>query len=133
MSSLPQPRGPVSEALFAGLRKPPHQLAPASGEIEEEDLQLALYCCYELHYRGYEGVDDDWEWEPSLLAERTALERRFEGALRDALATPPPAARDVPALLAGLLAASAGPPLGRFLERQATLEQFREFVVHRSA
>ena len=64
MSTLPQPRGPVSEALFAGLRKPPHRLSTPSGEIDPEDLQLALYCCYELHYRGFEGVDDRWEWEP---------------------------------------------------------------------
>ena len=33
MSSLPQPRGPVSEALFAGLRRPPHQLAGVSGQV----------------------------------------------------------------------------------------------------
>ncbi len=68
MSSLPQPRGPVSEALFAGLRRPPHALELPAGEIDAEDLQLALYCCYELHYRGFEDVDDAWEWEPSLLA-----------------------------------------------------------------
>jgi Iron-containing redox enzyme len=66
MSSLPRPRGPVSQALFDGLRTPPHALPAVTGPIEDEDLQLALYCCYELHYRGFEGVDDRWEWEPSL-------------------------------------------------------------------
>ena len=31
------------------------------------DLQLALYMCYELHYRGFAGVDPTWEWNPGLL------------------------------------------------------------------
>ena len=52
-----------------------------SGAIDAEDLQLALYCCYELHYRGFDGVDERWEWEPSLLALRAELERRFEREL----------------------------------------------------
>jgi hypothetical protein len=73
MSSLPQPRGPVSEALLAGLRKPPHGLTDAPNQVDAEDLHLALYCCYELHYRGFAGVDDRCEWEPSLLAFRGAL------------------------------------------------------------
>ena len=34
---------------------------------------------YELHYRGFEGVDERWEWEPSLLALRSVLEDIFEG------------------------------------------------------
>ena len=84
MPTLPLPRGPVSEALFAALRDPPHRLDVPSGEIESEDLQLALYCCYELHYRGFDGVADEWEWEPSLLALRAELERRFEAELLDA-------------------------------------------------
>ena len=88
MSSLPHPRGPVSEALFAGLRKPPHRLGLPSGSIDDEDLQLALYCCYELHYRGFEGVDDHWEWEPSLLAFRGELERRFEAELLELVGPP---------------------------------------------
>ena len=31
------------------------------------DLQMALYMCYELHYRGFAGVDPTWEWNPGLL------------------------------------------------------------------
>src|SRR4051794_21152783 len=67
MSTLPQPRGPLSEALFDDLRMAPHDLSGLPGTLEPEDLHLALYCCYELHYRGFDGVDDRWEWEPSLL------------------------------------------------------------------
>ncbi|WP_037499794.1 iron-containing redox enzyme family protein [Solirubrobacter soli] len=135
MSSLPQPRGPVSEALFAGLRRPPHQLAGVSGEIDTEDLQLALYCCYELHYRGFEGVDDRWEWEPSLLALRAELERRFERDLLECVGppgmAPDPAELDV--LLRELMLADEAPSVSTFIEREAGAEQVLEFMVHRSA
>ena len=55
---------------------------PAPDAILDEDLQLSLYCCYELHYRGLPGVSDDWEWEPSLLEVRRRLELVFEEQLR---------------------------------------------------
>lgn len=47
-----------------------------------EDLQLALYACYELHYRGFSGVDAGWEWDPELLRLRAAMESVFHEALR---------------------------------------------------
>ena len=53
-----------------------------SPEPSPDDLQLALYCCYELHYQGLPGVDDGWEWEPSLLKLRGLMEGVFEAQLR---------------------------------------------------
>src|SRR3954470_965764 len=93
MASLPASRGPVSERLLAELREAPHQLEPAAvpapgNPLGDEDLQLALYVHYELHYRGFDEVDDGWEWEPSLLAHRAVLERLFEDALFDAVGFP---------------------------------------------
>jgi hypothetical protein len=135
MSFLPQPRGPVSEALFAGLRKPPHTLARPCGEIDAEDLQVALYCCYELHYRGFDGVDDTWEWEPSLLAVRADLERRFEAELRELAGPPgePPVPEQIDVALRELMVADDAPSVSTFIEREATAEQLLEFMVHRSA
>jgi hypothetical protein len=135
MSSLPQPRGPVSEALFDGLRKSPHVLAGVSGPIEDEDLHLALYCCYELHYRSFQDVDDRWEWEPSLLALRAELERRFEHELHELVGQPgePPDPSDVDVLLRELMQADEAPSVSTFIEREATAEQLLEFMVHRSA
>ncbi|MFZ1162961.1 MAG: iron-containing redox enzyme family protein, partial [Mycobacterium sp.] len=46
------------------------------------DLQLALYMCYELHYRGFAGVDPNWEWNPGLLHLRAQLERAFLAKVR---------------------------------------------------
>jgi hypothetical protein len=140
--SLPEPRGPLSDALLAALCRPVHPLAPLpvpepGDPLADEDLQLALYCCYELHYRGLPGVDDAWEWEPSLLALRRELEQRFAAGL-EALAGAPSAAETVPAedvdvALRAIAEADDGPSLSRHLERDGTLEQLHEFLVHRSA
>jgi Iron-containing redox enzyme len=135
MSSLPQPRGPVSEALFAALRTAPHPLAGVSGEVDAEDLHLALYCCYELHYRGFAGVDDRWEWEPSLIAFRGALEAQFEAELLDLIGAPgePPEPSDVDVLLRELMHGDHTPSVSTFIEREATAEQLLEFMIQRSA
>jgi hypothetical protein len=49
-----------------------------------DDPQLALYRCCELHYRGFAGVDPEWEWEPGRLRLRlrAEMEHRFLPALR---------------------------------------------------
>jgi Iron-containing redox enzyme len=135
MNALPQPRGPFSEALLDGLRKPPHTLAAVAGAIEDEDLHLALYCCYELHYRGFKDVDDRWEWEPSLLAWRAGLEHRFERELHDMVGPPgsPPAPSEIDVLLRELMQADEAPSVSTFIEREATTEQALEFMIHRSA
>ncbi|RZU75175.1 heme oxygenase-like protein [Micromonospora kangleipakensis] len=138
---LPGSRGPVSAALLAALRQPPHDLPAGLGvdlgvagdPIADEDLQLTLFLCYELHYRGWRDVDEEWEWQPSLLALRARAERPFEAALRR-LVGPLPAGLSggVPQALAELVAAADGPSLAAALQRRASLAQFREFVAHRS-
>ncbi|MEU4833202.1 iron-containing redox enzyme family protein [Streptosporangium sp. NPDC023615] len=136
---LPTPRGPLTTLLFEELANPPHRFdpppfSPRGPVLYDEDLQLALFTCYELHYRGFEGVDDEWEWNPSLLALRQDLERVFEEGLRRAVPTPPPpAGKPMRRALADLVAATdGGPGLAAFLARKADLDQFREFVTHRS-
>jgi Iron-containing redox enzyme len=132
--ALPSARGEVSAALLGELARPPHAFAaPPVGAIDAEDLQLALYLCYELHYRGLPGVDDEWEWEPALLALRRDLEAVF---LADVLAAAPPAPapdEDVDVALRRIAEDDDGPSLSRYLQREGTLEQLREFAVHRSA
>src|SRR4051794_23158653 len=123
MATLPSPRGPITDALFAALRRSPGALpplpAPDPARAEaDEDLQLALYCCYELHYRGFTGVDERWEWSPSLLAARSALEAPFEAALAE-LAPPQPYERDPAEMdlaLRDVAAEDDGPSVARFVE-----------------
>ena len=100
-----------------------------------EDFQLSLYLLYELHYRGFAEVDDRWEWESALLALRAKLEADFEAALRERIH--PGVSRADPGRLGESIVqaieADEGPQLSVFMERRASLEQFREFLIHRSA
>jgi len=86
---LPRARGPVSAAVLDVLagRAAAADLAgalpdPAGVDPLGDDLQLALYACYELHYRSFDGVADDLEWDPDLLALRARLEAPFLDAVR---------------------------------------------------
>jgi len=138
MSSLPGPRGPLSAYLIEALTEPPRALEgwpPPNGEpLADDDLQLALYCCYELHYRSFDGVDPGWEWEPSLLAFRATLEEYFEAGLRALVEHRGLAqAGDMDLQLRALIETDDGPPLSRYLATRATLDEALEFLVHRSA
>ncbi|HEX5927329.1 MAG TPA: iron-containing redox enzyme family protein [Baekduia sp.] len=111
-------------------------LSDIADPLSDDDLHLALYCCYELHYRGFDGVDERWEWNPVLLALRARLEEVFETGLAETLAgwTPPPAnAATMDVALRAIIDADDTPSLSRHLEAHGTAEQFREFLVHRSA
>ena len=140
MIKLPPARGPLSEQLIQELLRPPHELPsiepdPLEDALTGEDLHLALYLLYELHYRGLPGVDDRWEWMPSLLGLRGALEARFEQGLLDAvpLSGASVAAEDIDLALRAIAEEDQGPSLSRYVRLSATLAEVREFLVHRSA
>jgi hypothetical protein len=99
--------------------------------LGDDDLHLALFLAYALHYRGLPGVDDRREWDPSVLAFRAALEEVFEGALRAQVEADD--TTDVAGALRDRALDDPKPSLSRYLEREATVAQFREFVIHRSA
>jgi hypothetical protein len=87
--ALPQARGPISEALFTSLARSPGSLSSrvvegivAHDALFGDDAPLALYCLYELHNRGFMGVIDDWEWDPTCLELRRHLESAFVRQLR---------------------------------------------------
>jgi hypothetical protein len=101
--------------------------------LGDDDLQLALYMCFELHYRSFPGADPSCEWNPSVLAVRAELERRFLDALAEAVGPPDEIdPGEVGDALFRLEEADDGVSLSRRLEREASLGEFREFVVHRS-
>ena len=100
--------------------------------LTNEDLQLALYCCYELHYQGFAHVSDDWEWDPGLLHLRNELEKAFEARLRALLPDDSGvAAADVPDTL-WELSRGTGFSLSGWLLQHGTRFHAREIAVHRS-
>jgi len=152
----PTPRGPLGHHLaeildssptgaahgLEGLRQHAREVARRTagpGVLRDDDTQTVLTTLYELHYRGLDGVDDRWEWDPSLLAARAELEDVFEAALRE-VAFPEGADADIEAAAADgvaahlftLAAADGGPSVSKFMERRGTPEQWREFLVIRS-
>ncbi len=137
MDRLPAPRGPLTEALLdalASAEEAPVTAPPSACSPTDDDLNLALYLCYELHYRGLPGVDDRREWDPGLLAFRAKLEQAWEAALREEVGPIGYAGQpqDVSRALIQLAAEDRPPSLSRYLARSAGLAEFREFVIHRS-
>ncbi|HET6916190.1 MAG TPA: iron-containing redox enzyme family protein [Acidimicrobiales bacterium] len=133
---VPEPRGELTEALIDVLGSTPGSPVPrppaeGADPMLDDDLQLGLYLCYELHYRGVEGADPAWEWDPGLLGLRRTLETRFEERLRE-LTAPDSWPDDVIGELRRLSSVEDGPSLSEYVETKATLEQFRELCIHRS-
>ncbi|MEU6478734.1 iron-containing redox enzyme family protein [Streptomyces sp. NPDC047017] len=129
---LPPARGPLSAAVTAYLRgtgELPRAEDAAEAEPYGDDLQLALYLCYELHYRGFAGVADRREWDPGLLAVRAALEDRFLTALR--ADTPGHDSLD-DALAAILVEPVDGTGVSHHLRAEGELWQVREYAALRS-
>ncbi len=137
--ALPQATGPLSSTVLDLLacRPPQRSFNPVAVPLGEADpygldLQLALYVCYELHYRGFARVDPRWEWNPELLAVRSQLEDAFLEAVR----------RDVGDIGADESAAAEMDTLciepvdgngpSYYLRDEGTWEQMREYFVHRS-
>lgn len=136
---LPSARGPLSAKLASLLAGEAGSLpsgpacSPPADPLADDDLQLALYCAYELHYRSFAGVSAGAEWNLAVLAFRAELERELERALRALVPHEPVQPDAVGDTLFQLAATDDGPSLSRFLELSGTAEQFREFVIHRSA
>jgi Iron-containing redox enzyme len=140
-------RGPLSATVLSWLheeaepdssvaRSAYESAASGSDVVGNEDLQLTLWLLYELHYGGFEDVDDRWEWSPECLEVRSWLEDDLERHVRDATA------EEVAAVTAGtdevaerlfrLVEGAVSPPLSGYLQRHATRYQMLEFLTHRS-
>jgi hypothetical protein len=127
---LPKSRGTLSAAVFTALQ------SGATADLEPtpesaEDAQIALWALYELHYRGFDEVDPDLEWDADLLRLRRGLERSFESELRrrwEHSGFHEDRDLDLP----GLVSRHDGPSLARFVQRRADREQVLEILKHRS-
>jgi hypothetical protein len=136
---LPAARGPVSESIVRALRRQDPtclavKLLPGqfADPVVDDDLQLSLWICYELHYRGFEDADDAWEWQPELIALRRNLESELLCALTRDISIPATADKSAAVRLLDLVDADDGPSLSRYMQREGTREQFRELIIQRS-
>jgi hypothetical protein len=140
---LPEPRGPLSEALVADLatrtslsastiERGDRVAADRAPALTDEDLQISLAVCYELHYRGFDGVSDEWEWDPALLRLRAGLEQRQLAALRDRVGPVQVTDEPIDRQLTAVIAADDGPSLSSFMAKKGSLEQWREYLTLRS-
>jgi len=143
---LPTPRGPLSDALLRVLTDAadPAVLhdevagvlaAPDGSWCAHDDVQVTLTCMYELHYRGLDGVRDDWEWHTDVLAARASLEAAVEAELRERVTVEVPvdtSAAGVAARLFDLTSSDDGPSMSRWIARRAGREHLEELLVHRS-
>ncbi|MEU0676444.1 iron-containing redox enzyme family protein [Streptomyces sp. NPDC006172] len=129
---LPAARGPLSSSVreyLLGTGPRPATGAAATAPPYGDDLQLALYLCYELHYRGFAGVDADREWDPALLEFRAALEDRFLTALREDT----PVHDTVEDAIAELLVEPVdGAGVSHFLRDEGERWHLREYAAQRS-
>jgi hypothetical protein len=137
--TLPRAIGPLSSAVIDTLQRgrPALHARPIDVPVLEADpygldLQLALYTCYELHYRGFAGVNPRWEWNPALLHVRGRLEDAFLSAVRHDVGEigPDETAADAMDALSVEPVNGTGPSY--YLRDTGTWEQMREYFAHRS-
>lgn len=131
---VPTQRGPVSRwvaAVMRGVSSPAPDL-PLADVIHDADTQLALWMIYELHYRGFDDVSDDLEWDLGLIRLRRAIEARFEADLRAATAPVPTVARDLGQQILDLAQTDNGPSLALYLQRHADGAQMCDYLRERS-
>ena len=144
---LPRHRGPMSSAVLAALsdRAPldttslVDQVSALPDTVDvtvDDDFHLTLWTLYELHYRGFDGVSDDWEWDPDLIRVRSAMEERLLAEYRFATSEWVHAALeargDVAARLFALTESVPSAPLSSYMQREASLDQFMEYLQHKS-
>ena len=129
---LPAACGPLSDAVVRALstgRTDGLPTVPADTNPLGRDLQLALYTLYELHYRGFDAVDAELEWDPDLLRMRRDLETVFLGYLRSAVEPGDDPVAEMDALS---VEATSGTGPSWFFKDEGSWDQIREYFAHRS-
>ena len=129
----PKGRGSLSELVFEAMRSPAPDHAPllTTPADDDEDLHITLWALHELHYRGFEDVDDEREWQPELIALRRSLETSFEQTLRDRAPSSYPDG-DFAETFFAFVAGHDGPSLAAHVQRHSTHEQTLELLRMRS-
>jgi hypothetical protein len=132
---LPRSRGALSSWLVDVLRVPPDDsaLSPAPAADGRDDEAITLWVLHELHYRGFDDVDDRWEWHPGTMAVRVALEAALEQRMRERYALADvPHTDDLVADLQRMVAEDTGASLAKHVQQHGSLEETHTLLRQRS-
>jgi hypothetical protein len=134
---VPKARGPISGWVVDVLTDATRAAPPALTDgdlLTDADTQLALWVSYEMHYRGFEGVHPDAEWDPEVLGLRRRIESRMETQLRAATreAVTGVVTSDIGQALLEMGQDSSGPGIAAYLQRQASADEMRDYLRERS-
>jgi Iron-containing redox enzyme len=131
--ALPERVGPLSAAVASLLLGQPTDGAATVALSQADpyglDLHLALYLCYELHYRGLDRIADEMEWNLDVIGLRVAMEEHFLQALRAEV----PGGDDLDAEVSALVSEPAvGRGISYHLAADGSFWQLREYIALRS-
>ena len=130
---LPRPRGPLTAELLSALRSGCdgfHAALAMAPSATGADAALALWVLHELHYRGFDEVDDRLEWDPQLIGVRIVLEGDLEARLRSRFTEPEGVSFVADAF--AWIDDHDGPSLARHVQRVADRDQVVELLRARS-
>ncbi|WP_258236744.1 iron-containing redox enzyme family protein [Nocardioides campestrisoli] len=131
---MPPPRGTLSQRVrdaLADSSTRPLASRPAPAADDHADAMLSLWMLHELHYRGFDGVDERLEWDPALLGLRRRLEDDLEQDLRARFARSGVRAESAEEIFR-IAEEHEGPSLASYVHRHATREQVLELLKARS-
>ncbi len=129
LRTLPRPTGPWSHHVCDLLQRRP-SVRPQSLPFDrfDDDAQYAWFLLNCTSYQGWEGVDDDAEWDPNVIALRRRFERWFVDEMRRRCVEGPTEPRGA---VDHALAPGATPGTAGYLEHDGTADQVREALLLR--
>jgi hypothetical protein len=136
---LPAARGELSAQVTERLRQAPDR-APFAADtsdvatIAPDDAAITLWTLHELHYRGFDEVDERWEWAPALMGVRADLEEDLERRLREryAAAGAPARGDDLAEDLFAMVNDHDGPSLAEHVQLRASRDEVLALLRQRS-
>lgn len=130
---IPKGRGSLSAVVFESMRRPTTSWRAVLSTLADDDadLHITLWALYEMHYRGFDDVDDGLEWQPDLIELRRSLETGFEQTLRDRRVARG-ADGDFAEAFFSFVSAHDGPSLAAYIRQDADHEQALELLRMRS-
>lgn len=129
LRSLPRPIGPWSTHVVEVVQQRPVGCPPVlPADPFDNDMQYAWFLLNCLSCHGWDGVDDDLEWDAGVVGLRRRFERCFLDGMRCRCTSGP---TDPRSAVDHALAPGAGTGISSYLEHHGTAEQVVESLMLR--